>query len=129
MIQEWRTHDGKLEQRNEQSDLGGTMRLGAYFCELTPKSLAHKVYGQDKIVERHRHRYEVNENFVKDFEKHGLVIGGRAADSTLVEMIELPTHPFFIASQFHPEFLSTPRKPHPLFIQFVKSSLSEKGSH
>jgi CTP synthase len=129
MIQEWRTNDGKLEQRNEQSDLGGTMRLGAYFCELTPKSLAHKVYGQDKIVERHRHRYEVNENFVKDFEKHGLVIGGRAADSTLVEMIELPTHPFFIASQFHPEFLSTPRKPHPLFIQFVKSSLSEKGSH
>jgi len=129
MIQEWRTNDGKIEQRNEQSDLGGTMRLGAYFCELTPKSLAHKVYGQDKIVERHRHRYEVNENFVKDFEKHGLVIGGRAADSTLVEMIELPTHPFFIASQFHPEFLSTPRKPHPLFIQFVKSSLSEKGSH
>lgn len=127
MIQEWRTNDGRIEQRDEQSDLGGTMRLGAYFCEINPNSLARKVYGQDKIVERHRHRYEVNENYVKDFEKHGMVIGGRAADSTLVEMIELPQHPCFIACQFHPEFLSTPRKPHPLFMHFVKSSLTHQG--
>lgn len=127
MIQEWRTNDGRIEQRDEQSDLGGTMRLGAYFCEINPNSLARKVYGQDKIVERHRHRYEVNENYVKDFEKNGMVIGGRAADSTLVEMIELPQHPCFIACQFHPEFLSTPRKPHPLFMHFVKSSLTHQG--
>lgn len=129
MIQEWRTNDGRIEQRDEQSDLGGTMRLGAYFCEINPNSLAHQVYGQDKIVERHRHRYEVNENYVKDFEKHGMVIGGRAADSTLVEMIELPQHPCFIACQFHPEFLSTPRKPHPLFMHFVRSSLNHQGRH
>ena len=122
LIQEWRTHDGRVEQRSEQTDLGGTMRLGAYYCELTPNSKAHSVYGQTPIVERHRHRYEVNENFVKDLEKHGMVIAGRSADNTLVELIELPNHPFFMASQFHPEFLSTPRKPHPLFLEFVKTA-------
>jgi CTP synthase len=122
LIQEWRTHDGRVEQRSEQTDLGGTMRLGAYYCELTPNSKAHAVYGQTPIVERHRHRYEVNENFVKDLEKHGMVIAGRSADNTLVELIELPNHPFFMASQFHPEFLSTPRKPHPLFLEFVKTA-------
>lgn len=122
LIQEWRTLDGRVEQRNEQTELGGTMRLGAYYCELNPNSKAHAIYGHTPIVERHRHRYEVNENFVKDLEQHGMVIGGRSADNTLVEMIELPNHPFFMASQFHPEFLSTPRKPHPLFLEFVKTA-------
>ncbi|HBB53853.1 MAG TPA: CTP synthetase [Legionellales bacterium] len=122
LIQEWRNADGLLEQRDEQANLGGTMRLGAYYCEVQPKTLAQKIYQKDKIVERHRHRYEVNENFVKDLEKHGLVVSGRAADSTLVEMVELPSHPFFIACQFHPEFLSTPRKPHPIFVNFVKAA-------
>jgi CTP synthase len=122
LIQEWRNAEGHIEQRDEQANLGGTMRLGAYFCEVQPKTLAQKIYQKDKIVERHRHRYEVNENFVKDLEKHGLVVSGRAADSTLVEMVELPSHPFFIACQFHPEFLSTPRKPHPIFVNFVKAA-------
>lgn len=126
LIQEWRGQEGQLEVRHEQTDLGGTMRLGAYYCELMPKTLAMQIYGQPSVVERHRHRYEVNENYVPELEKHGLVISGRAADSTLVEIVELPHHPFFIACQFHPEFLSTPRKPHPLFLQFVKKS-TEKG--
>jgi CTP synthase len=122
LIQEWRNAQGNLEQRDEQANLGGTMRLGAYFCEIQPQTLAKTIYQKDKIVERHRHRYEVNENFVKDLEKYGLVISGRAADSTLVEMIELPSHPFYIACQFHPEFISTPRNPHPLFVHFVKAA-------
>jgi CTP synthase len=122
LIQEWKNSEGTIEQRNENTDLGGTMRLGAYYCEVQPKTLAHQIYQKDKIVERHRHRYEVNENYVADLEKHGLVISGRAADSTLVEMIELPSHPFYIACQFHPEFLSTPRNPHPVFVNFVKAA-------
>jgi CTP synthase len=126
LIQEWRAHDGSIEQRSEQTDLGGTMRLGGYYCELMPDTQAMHAYKQTPIVERHRHRYEVNENFVKDLEKHGLVVSGRASDSTLVEMIELPKHPFFMACQFHPEFLSTPRKPHPLFLQFVKTATEQR---
>ena len=126
LIQEWRANDGSIEQRSEQTDLGGTMRLGGYYCELMPDTQAMHVYQQTPIVERHRHRYEVNENFVKDLEKHGLVVSGRASDSTLVEMIELPKHPFFMACQFHPEFLSTPRKPHPLFLQFVKTATEQR---
>lgn len=129
LIQEWRSTDGNLEQRNEQTDLGGTMRLGAYFCELAPNTKAFEAYGKTPIVERHRHRYEVNENFVKELEKHGLVVSGRAADSTLVEMVELPSHPFYIASQFHPEFLSTPRQPHPLFCGFIKAANEYRESH
>ena len=121
LIQEWRTTDGRVEQRSEHTDLGGTMRLGAYYCELNPDTLAMQMYGKTPIVERHRHRYEVNENFVTEFEKHGLVISGRAAENTLVEMVELPSHPFYVACQFHPEFLSTPRQPHPIFNQFVKA--------
>lgn len=125
LIQEWKNSDGQIELRDKNGDLGGTMRLGAYYCEIKDKTLAHKIYQQDKIVERHRHRYEVNENYVTALEQHGLVVSGRAADSTLVEMVELPRHPFFIACQFHPEFLSTPRKPHPLFLAFVKAASKE----
>ena len=126
LIQEWRTDDGRIEKRDEQVDMGGSMRLGAYYCELIKNTLVHHIYGEDRIVERHRHRYEVNETFVKDLEAKGLKVSGRAADSTLVEIVELPGHPFYVACQFHPEFISTPRHPHPIFISFVKAARKHK---
>lgn len=119
LISEWMDTDGSINQRNEQSDLGGTMRLGAQLCKLENDSLASRVYGKKQIVERHRHRYEVNNHFVDALVQHGMVISGRSADDNLVEMIELPDHPWFLACQFHPEFTSTPRDSHPLFKQFV----------
>jgi CTP synthase len=122
LIQEWRKADGSIELRDEQTDLGGTMRLGAYACELIPGTMAANIYGQAQIMERHRHRYEVNENFVPELEKHGMKISGRSVDNTLVEIVEIPSHPFFFACQFHPEFLSTPRAPHPVFVHFVKAA-------
>jgi CTP synthase len=126
LIQEWRTDDGRIEKRDEQVDMGGSMRLGAYYCELIKNTLVHLIYGEDRIVERHRHRYEVNETFVKDLEAKGLKVSGRAADSTLVEIVELPGHPFYVACQFHPEFISTPRHPHPIFVSFVKAARKHK---
>jgi CTP synthase len=119
LINEWMSEDGNVNLRDESSDLGGTMRLGAQLCKLDPDSLAKKVYGKSQIVERHRHRYEVNNKFVEALVEHGLVIAGRSADDNLVEMIELSDHPWFLACQFHPEFTSTPRDSHPLFKQFV----------
>ena len=119
MISEWCESDGKVNIRNEQSDLGGTMRLGAQRCQLVANSLASKVYQQTEIVERHRHRYEINNQFVKQLTEHGLVISGHSSENNLVEMIELPDHPWFIGCQFHPEFTSTPRDGHPLFNAFV----------
>jgi CTP synthase len=122
LIQEWLKADGSIELRDAQSDLGGTMRLGAYACELIPETMTHTIYGKNQIMERHRHRYEVNENFVPELEKHGMKVSGRSVDNTLVEIVEIPSHPFFIACQFHPEFLSTPRSPHPVFVNFVKAA-------
>lgn len=122
LISEWMSTDGQLNLRNEQSDLGGTMRLGAQLCQLQPDTLASNAYGQAQIVERHRHRYEVNNMFVDSLVQHGLLISGRSADNALVEMIELPTHPWFVACQFHPEFTSTPRDSHPLFKSFVQAA-------
>ena len=119
LISEWMSEEGQLNQRDEHSDLGGTMRLGAQLCQLEPTSLASQVYGKSQVVERHRHRYEVNNRFVESLIQKGLIISGRSADLQLVEMIELSTHPFFIACQFHPEFTSTPRDSHPLFKAFV----------
>lgn len=119
LISEWKARDGSINVRDENSDLGGTMRLGAQLCKLEANSLARSVYGKADIVERHRHRYEVNNAFVDTLVEHGLTIGGRSADGTLVEMIELSDHPWFIAGQFHPEFMSTPRDCHPLFKHFV----------
>jgi CTP synthase len=119
LISEWEAHDGSVKVRDEHSDLGGTMRLGAQLCRLTPDSLAKKVYGKADIIERHRHRYEVNNAFIEKLMSHGLIIGGRSIDGMLVEMIELENHPWFLAGQFHPEFTSTPRDGHPLFNQFV----------
>ncbi|WP_312266035.1 CTP synthase [Neisseria sp.] len=126
LIDEWQTADGSVEKRDENADLGGTMRLGAQEVELKPDSLAAKIYGSTEIKERHRHRYEVNNNFVPELEKAGLVIGGVSAGrERLVETIELPEHPWFFACQFHPEFTSTPRKGHPLFTAFVKAAAAK----
>lgn len=122
LITEWMDEDGIKQARDENTDMGGTMRLGAQICELAEDTLARKVYGQSRIVERHRHRYEVNDHFVEILVENGLVISGRSADNTLVEMIELADHPWFIASQFHPEFTSTPRDGHPLFKAFVSAA-------
>lgn len=126
LITEWITSDGEIEKRDESSDLGGTMRLGAQECRLVAGSNARSIYGADVIVERHRHRYEVNNNYVDQLQKAGLRIGGWSADDTLVEMVEIPDHPWFVACQFHPEFTSTPRDGHPLFTAFVKAALANK---
>ena len=119
LITEWLDAEGQVELRNESSNLGGTMRLGAQKCYLKPNSKAREVYGDEWITERHRHRYEVNNNYIEQLEKAGLVFGGLSEDKKLVEMIEIPSHPWFVAGQFHPEFTSTPRDGHPLFEGFV----------
>lgn len=119
LIHEWMDADGSKQIRDEHTGLGGTMRLGAQLCQLEEGSLAHTVYGKSQIVERHRHRYEVNNRYVERLIEHGLIISGRSADNTLVEMVELADHPWFLACQFHPEFTSTPRNSHALFKQFV----------
>ncbi|RUR08588.1 CTP synthase [Legionella septentrionalis] len=119
LISEWQAADGSLNVRTENSDLGGTMRLGAQLCKLEQDSLAFKAYGKPQIIERHRHRYEVNNLYVDALVAHGLIISGRSADDNLVEMVELAEHPWFLACQFHPEFTSTPRDSHPLFKSFV----------
>lgn len=129
LISEWRTREGKVETRSEASDLGGTMRLGGQEAKLRPGSLAHGVYGADRIVERHRHRYEVNEDYVERLEKSGLVISGNSVAEGLCEMIELPHHPWFVACQFHPEFTSNPRNGHPLFRAFVEAALAYRARH
>ncbi|HFB7036341.1 TPA: CTP synthase [Neisseria gonorrhoeae] len=127
LIDEWQTADGSVETRDESADLGGTMRLGAQEVELKAGSLAVKIYGSGHIRERHRHRYEVNNNYVSALEQAGLVIGGVSAGrERLVETIELLNHPWFFACQFHPEFTSNPRKGHPLFTAFVKAALNNK---
>ena len=123
LITEWVNADGKTEHRDEASDLGGTMRLGAQECRLVDGGLAKQLYDRDVIVERHRHRYEVNNNYVDRLQQNGLRVGGWSADDTLVEMIEIPDHPFFIAGQFHPEFTSSPREGHPLFSGFIDAAV------
>ncbi len=119
LITEWRTATGEVEKRDERSDLGGTMRLGGQVCRLTPGTISHRLYAKDEIVERHRHRYEVNNNFVPELEAAGLTIAGRSVDGSLVEMVEVKGHPWFVGCQFHPEFTSTPRDGHPLFTGFI----------
>jgi CTP synthase len=119
LISEWMDADGSKQCREENGDLGGTMRLGAQLCQLAEDTLARTVYEKPQIIERHRHRYEVNNKYVDSLVEHGLIISGRSADNSLVEMVELADHPWFLACQFHPEFTSTPRASHPLFKQFV----------
>ncbi len=119
LISEWMDSDGSKQTRDEYTDLGGTMRLGAQLCQLEENTLAREVYGKHQVIERHRHRYEVNNTYIDELVRHGLIISGRSADGALVEMIELAEHPWFLACQFHPEFTSNPRESHPLFKQFV----------
>ena len=121
LITEWMNTDGSVENRNELSDLGGSMRLGAQECMLSDQSLAKRIYQKDSVFERHRHRYEFNNNFKNDLQDKGLKFSGHSKDG-LVEIIELENHPWFLACQFHPEFTSTPRKGHPLFESFVRAS-------
>lgn len=127
LITEWTTADGDVETRSEDTDLGGSMRLGAQQCRLEPDSTAAGCYGKELILERHRHRYEVNNNYVEQLQQAGLRIAGHSIDGTLVEVIEVADHPWFVACQFHPEFTSTPRDGHGLFSGFVKAALSKGG--
>lgn len=122
LVTEWRTASGEIEERSDESKLGGTMRLGAQRINLQEGSLAATVYGRTEIFERHRHRYEVNNNYRETLEKAGLRFSGLSVDD-LVEMIEMPGHPWYMASQFHPEFTSNPRDGHPLFTSFVLAAL------
>lgn len=122
LITEWQSETGETETRDENSDMGGTMRLGAQPCTLSKGSNASRIYGSEQINERHRHRYEFNNTYIKDLEDKGLVFSGRSVDGNLVEVVEIPDHPWFVACQFHPEFTSTPRKGHPLFTDFIKAA-------
>ncbi|MDH3713896.1 MAG: CTP synthase [Gammaproteobacteria bacterium] len=123
LITEWLDADGSIEQRDDDSDLGGTMRLGGQECILSEGSLARALYGAEKVVERHRHRYEFNNRYLERLETAGLRITGRSIDNALVEIVELDNHPWFLACQFHPEFTSNPRDGHPLFRGFVEAAL------
>ncbi|MBA6223573.1 MULTISPECIES: CTP synthase [unclassified Colwellia] len=126
LINEWLDEEGKVEYRNAESDLGGTMRLGSQLCHIMKGTKAYDVYGSETIYERHRHRFEVNNNYREQLSKAGLVFSGLSADKTLVEVIENPNHPWFIAGQFHPEFNSTPRDGHPLFAGFIAAAFEHQ---
>jgi CTP synthase len=126
MITEWLDEKGQRELRDENADLGGTMRLGAQRCKLQPGSRSRKLYGSDEIVERHRHRYEFNNAYRDRLVEGGMALVGFSVDDMLVEMIELPDHPWFVACQFHPEFTSTPRDGHPLFGDFIRAALAQR---
>ena len=127
LISEWKDAAGQVETRTEASNLGGTMRLGGQSCELLAGSLARQVYGAEAIVERHRHRYEVNGALLPQLEQAGMKVSGHSTTDGLCEMIELPDHPWFMACQFHPEFTSTPRDGHPLFKAFVTAAVQHQG--
>ena len=128
LITEWTDHTGEVEQRTDDSDLGGTMRLGAQLCHLKAGTHVSEAYGSTEVVERHRHRYEVNNNYVAQLEAAGLVISGRSTDGELVEVVEAPDHPWFVACQFHPEFTSTPRDGHGLFKGFIGAALEYQAN-
>lgn len=133
LINEWQNHDGKVEIRDENSDLGGTMRLGAQTCAVNPGTLAHEIYG-DSVTERHRHRYEANNHYLARVENAGLVVSARTPTESLCEIMELPrtgahAHPWYLGVQYHPEFKSTPRDGHPLFISFAKAAIAYKQAH
>ena len=125
LITEWLDETGSVQQRREGGDLGGSMRLGAQPCQLVPGSLARQTYGKDVITERHRHRYEFNNRYRESLQTAGLALSGHSLDERLVEMIELPDHPWFLGCQFHPEFTSTPRAGHPLFRGFIEAAIRQ----
>jgi CTP synthase len=127
MIVEWINEHGVVETREAGGNLGGTMRLGGQQCRLTAVSKTRSLYGEEVIQERHRHRYEVNNRYVEQLEAAGLLVAGRSMDDQLVEVVELPDHPWFVACQFHPEFTSTPRDGHPLFDGFIRAALAHHG--
>jgi CTP synthase len=122
LITEWQDENGNTQKRDSESHLGGTMRLGGQECELVKGSCSHKIYGADRVIERHRHRYEVNNKLIAKIEAAGLIVSGRSNDGSLVEMVEISDHPWFVACQFHPEFTSTPRDGHALFESFIKAA-------
>jgi CTP synthase len=126
LITEWMDKNGQQEIRSENSDLGGTMRLGGQKCRLKADSIAYKLYQKDVITERHRHRYEFNNQYLEQLQQAGLCFSGKSIDGRLVEVIEIPDHPWFLACQFHPEFTSTPRDGHPLFSGFVQAAANHK---
>ncbi len=126
LITEWQDHEGQTETRDENSDLGGTMRLGAQKCRIQSDSLVFEMYQKDVITERHRHRYEFNNHYLEPLEKAGLQFSGKSIDGRLVEVVEIAEHPWFLACQFHPEFTSTPRKGHPLFSGFIQAAAKQK---
>ena len=124
LISEWTTVTGSTEVRDEDSDLGGTMRLGGQKCVLDKNSITYECYGEREIVERHRHRYEFNNDYLETFAAAGLKLAGKSVDGMLVEVIEVPNHPWFVGCQFHPEFTSTPREGHPLFTGFILAAIT-----
>ena len=126
LIMEWMNEDGDMETRDADSDLGGTMRMGEQECRLVENSATSQIYGQGSINERHRHRYEVNDHYVSALEEAGMLVAGRSMDDSLVEVIEVKDHPWFVATQFHPEFTSTPRRGHPLFSSFIEAALENQ---
>jgi len=130
LITEWKTREGQINTRNTQSDLGGSMRLGGQECFLKENSLSKTIYGTEKITERHRHRYEVNNQYILQLEKAGLHASGLSAEDSLCEMIELPEteHPWFVGCQFHPEFTSTPKAGHPLFKSFIEAAINASNN-
>jgi CTP synthase len=127
LITEWMSADGRVERRDERSDLGGTMRLGAQPADLVPGTLVQRIYKSDVVNERHRHRYEVNNHYLSRLEAVGLKVAARTKAESLVELIELPDHPWFVGCQFHPEFTSTPRGGHPLFKSFVEAAIAHRA--
>ncbi len=127
LAEEWVDKHGIKQQRDKQTKLGGTMRLGGQACDLVKGTLAEKLYGENRVTERHRHRYEVNPAWTNDLEQAGLIVSGRSVDGKLVEMVELNNHPWFLACQFHPEFTSTPRKGHPIFTGFIAAAMQHKS--
>jgi CTP synthase len=129
LITEWLDREGRVEKRTNDSDMGGTMRLGSQRCPVSAGSLAHSIYGLE-VNERHRHRYEVNNAYVPRLEKAGLIISARTPNESLPEMMELPSsmHPWFFGVQFHPEFTSTPRDGHPLFSAFITAALTHQSA-
>jgi len=129
LITEWQDEHGNVETRSKNSNMGGTMRVGSQLCHLLPNSKVKEMYGSDTIYERHRHRYEVNNNLLPELEKAGLKVTGLSTDKKLVEIIEIPDHPWFVAGQFHPEFNSTPRDGHPLFEGFVAAAAEHQKAN
>ena len=127
LIEQWYDHrTGTVQKRDLTSDKGGSMRLGAYPCKLEKGSLAFDAYAKEEISERHRHRYEFNNKYLDQLKKAGLVISGLSPDGELVEIVELKDHPWFLGCQFHPEFKSTPRNPHPIFTSFIDASIKNR---